>query len=253
MAPIAGLTLVLTACGGGGSKTSTAAQPAATPAPTSPARAAVTSRPTVVEITNPQLGKILANASDMVLYTYTADKGGKSGCSGACLKFWPPLLLPSGATQPTAGPGVSGLGIAAEPEGTQVTYHGMPLYTYIGDKGPNQTTGQGVVDSGGTWFVVSLSAPATAPPATAPPAAAPPPTTPPATTPSATSPPATAPPTVAPTTEAPMMITPTPAARRESPRARLPPRRPLRRLLRALPLRRQSAPTTTPGGGGVSY
>ena len=145
----------------------------------------------MVEIANPKLGKILANANDMVLYTYTADKGGKSVCSGACLTFWPPVLLPSGATQATAGAGVSGLGTVTEPEGTQVTYHGMPLYTYIGDKGPNQTTGQGVVDSGGTWFVVSLSSPATAPPATTPPA-----TTPPATTPPATMPPATTPTTV---------------------------------------------------------
>ena len=81
MAPITGLTLVLAACGGGGSKTSTAAQPAATPAPTSKAQSAptstATSGPTVMEIANPKLGKILANANDMVLYIYTADKGGK--------------------------------------------------------------------------------------------------------------------------------------------------------------------------------
>ncbi len=80
MTPVAGLTLVLAACGGGGSKTATAAQPA-TPATTGQAQssptASPTSSPTAVEITNPKLGKILANASDMVLYTYTADKGGK--------------------------------------------------------------------------------------------------------------------------------------------------------------------------------
>ena len=184
MAPIAGLTLVLAACGGGGSKTSTAAQSAAGSATTSQAQSApttmATSGPTAVEITNPKLGKILANANDMVLYIYTADKGGKSACSGVCLKYWPPVLLPSGATQPTAGAGVSGLGTVAEPEGTQVTYHGMPLYTYIGDKGPNQTTGQGVVDSGGTWYVISLSASVSAPPASA---STPPASTPPASTP----------------------------------------------------------------------
>ena len=249
MAPIAGLTLVLAACGGGGSKTSTAAQPATAPAPTSTA----TSGPTVVEIANPKLGKILANANDMVLYTYTADKGGKSACSAACLTFWPPLLVPSGAAQATAGAGVSGLGTVSEPEGTQVTYHGMPLYTYIGDKGPNQTTGQGVVDSGGTWFVVSLSPPATAPPATTAPATTPPATTPPATAPPATAPPATAPPaTVAPTTAAPMMITPAPAPPpRVTPRTTPATAAPTTAPRPSPPT--TATPTTTPGGGGVSY
>jgi len=33
----------------------------------------------------------------------------------------------------------------------QVTYHGMPLYTYAGDSGPGQANGQGV---GGVFFAV---------------------------------------------------------------------------------------------------
>jgi predicted lipoprotein with Yx(FWY)xxD motif len=248
-APLGALSILLAACGGGGSKTSTASQPAAAATPTSLARPAAASSPSVVAITNPKLGKILANAKDMVLYIYTADKGGKSACSGVCLKYWPALLLPSGVTHPTAGPGVSGLGTVAEPEGTQVTYHGMPLYTYIGDKGPNQTTGQGVVDSGGTWYVVSLSAAAKAPPATTAATTAPPVTAAPASSPPVTAPVATAPPTMAPTPQKPMTIPATTAAPpKTSPPATSPPTTAPRRTTPTT-----VTPTTVPGGGGVSY
>jgi predicted lipoprotein with Yx(FWY)xxD motif len=40
---------------------------------------------------------------------------------------------------------------APEGKGRQMTYNGWPLYYYIKDKAPGDTTGQGV---GGTWFVV---------------------------------------------------------------------------------------------------
>ena len=54
-----------------------------------------------------------------------------------------------------AGPGVSGtLATLANPDGKgqQVTYNGWPLYYYVKDKAPGDTTGQGV---GGNWFVVT--------------------------------------------------------------------------------------------------
>ncbi len=195
-----GLAVLLAACGGGGSKASTAPpSTAASAAANGASTAGSSTAATVVAVSNPKEGEILANAKDITLYTYTADKGGKSACTGACLTYWPPLLLPSGTTQPVAGPGVSGLGTVTEPGGTQVTYHGMPLYTYIGDKAPNQTTGQGVVDSLGTWYVVSLSGSASAPttaaggavtPTTTPASSqtAPPQTTAPQTTPPSTAP-----------------------------------------------------------------
>ena len=158
-----GLAVLLAACGGGGSKASTAPpSTAASAAANGASTAGSSTAATVVAERVPKKREILANAKDRTLYTYTADKGGKSACTGACLTYWPPLLLPSGTTQPVAGPGVSGLGTEPSRVVSQVTYHGMPLYTYIGDKAPNQTTGQGVVDSLGTWYVVSLSGSASA-------------------------------------------------------------------------------------------
>jgi predicted lipoprotein with Yx(FWY)xxD motif len=38
-----------------------------------------------------------------------------------------------------------------------VTYNHWPLYTYVTDTKPGQTTGQGVNNSGGKWYVLSPS------------------------------------------------------------------------------------------------
>jgi hypothetical protein len=102
--------------------------------------------------------------------------------------------------QPIAGTGVTGLGTFMRAEGTQVTYHGKQLYTWIGDSRPGQVTGQGVVDSGGTWYVETVASASTQPAAAAPstqPAAAPPSTSAPPMT-QAPATPASTPPTTAP-------------------------------------------------------
>jgi predicted lipoprotein with Yx(FWY)xxD motif len=182
--------MFLAACGGGSSKSSTATQPttAAQPAATSsgPASTATPSGPTVVSVRTAKFGPILADAKGMALYTATGDTASQSGCTGTCLTAWPPLLLPSGQSQPVAGPGVSGLGTFMRSEGVQVTYHGKPLYTWFKDTSPGQVTGQGVVDSGGTWFVATLGSASQAPAAASPSTAAPSATRP--TTPASTPP-----------------------------------------------------------------
>jgi predicted lipoprotein with Yx(FWY)xxD motif len=44
------------------------------------------------------------------------------------------------------------LGVAERTDGTlQVTYEGMPLYHWVNDQAPGDTTGQGIND---VWFVV---------------------------------------------------------------------------------------------------
>ncbi len=189
--------MLLAACGGStSSHSSTATQPTTQPAtqpagtqpsapsPTTgsaPQAAANSTGPTVTTVRSAKFGPILVDAKGIALYTATGDTASHTGCTGTCLKFWPPLLLPAGQTQPSAGPGVTGLGTFTRAEGTQVTYHGKPLYTWVNDMRPGQVTGQGVVDSGGTWFVATVSAgssnsgaatpstpPASTPPTTAP-------------------------------------------------------------------------------------
>ncbi len=66
------------------------------------------------------------------VYTLSTDNH-KSACRGRCALNWPPVLT---SKRPQAGSGVDrhALGIIVRPDGThQVTYHGKPLYLYIGD------------------------------------------------------------------------------------------------------------------------
>jgi predicted lipoprotein with Yx(FWY)xxD motif len=45
----------------------------------------------------------------------------------------------------------------ADGGGTQVTYHGMPLYTFGGDGAPGQVNGNGIADVG-RWHVAIAAA-----------------------------------------------------------------------------------------------
>jgi hypothetical protein len=73
----------------------------------------------------------------------------------------------TGSGSPVAGSGVTGLGTIKVSEGEQVTYHGMPLYTFVGDTSAGQTNGQNLKDTWGTWFVIVTKA-STTPTTTAP-------------------------------------------------------------------------------------
>lgn len=100
-------------------------------------------------------GGYLANGAGHTLYAFTADKGGASTCYDACAVAWPPLIA-SGT--PSAGEGVeaSRLGVTVRRDGThQVTYAGMPLYTFKGDKAAGTTAGEEIDHFGGEWYVLS--------------------------------------------------------------------------------------------------
>jgi predicted lipoprotein with Yx(FWY)xxD motif len=100
------------------------------------------------------LGYVLAAANGQVVYTYAKDtKGGPPTCTGSCAATWPPLT--GNPKVSAADTGLGTLGTVSDPNGAkQVTYNGMPLYTYKGAK-PLATKGNGV---GGVWHVIKLSA-----------------------------------------------------------------------------------------------
>jgi predicted lipoprotein with Yx(FWY)xxD motif len=117
---------------------------------------AVTGAVTVKAAKNTTLGSIVVNAHGLTLYHLTSEKAGKIGCTGACAKEWPPLLV-SGSAKPVAGSGVvaTKLGTVKRPDGTvQVTYAGAPLYRFDGDTTAGQAKGEAV---GGVWFAVAPS------------------------------------------------------------------------------------------------
>ena len=191
------------------------------------------SGPVVLTSQSSTYGTYLTTSNGFALYTYTADLPGGPGCSGACLQYWPPLLLPPGVAQAIGGTGVTGLGTFDRGNRVQVTFHGLPLYTYVSDKHSGQVTGQNVTDSGGRWLLATLTSaanaapnpatsapatttapvaisPTTAAPVTAAPATRPAVTSPPVTRPSVTSPPMTTPPRTAPPTTRPAPVTTAP-------------------------------------------
>ena len=43
------------------------------------------------------VGTVLTTGSGLTLYRFTDDPPGKSTCTGACAKIWPPLLASKGA------------------------------------------------------------------------------------------------------------------------------------------------------------
>jgi predicted lipoprotein with Yx(FWY)xxD motif len=97
---------------------------------------------------------VLTNAAGRTLYWFAPDTSTKSACYGSCAAYWPPVSGPL-----KAGPGVTGtLGtIARTGGGTQETYDGHPLYTYVGDSGPGQAHGNNLNLNGGLWHEVLVS------------------------------------------------------------------------------------------------
>jgi predicted lipoprotein with Yx(FWY)xxD motif len=136
--------LAIAACGGGGAATA------------SPPKISTGASPTV-RVANSSLGSILVNSAGRTLYLFKADVGTKSACAGACATAWPPLLA-TGKPTPGSGVTASKLGTITRSGGNrQVTYNGHPLYLFIKDQKPGQTTGQGVTAFGAAWFALTPS------------------------------------------------------------------------------------------------
>ena len=103
--------------------------------------------------TRPDWGWYLTDSNGMTVYSFSVDDqgSGTSKCTGGCADFWPPLTISSG--QPMAGMGVNPtlLGTITRDDGsTQVTYNGWPLYYFLRDGAPGDTTGRYT-----TWWSMS--------------------------------------------------------------------------------------------------
>jgi predicted lipoprotein with Yx(FWY)xxD motif len=104
-------------------------------------------------VADSSLGEHLVDGEGLTLYLFTDDSDGESVCTDGCLQAWPALIVEG---EPSWGEGVDASlvdTIEREDDGsTQVTYAGMPLYTFASDEAPGDVNGQG---SGGVWFVVA--------------------------------------------------------------------------------------------------
>jgi predicted lipoprotein with Yx(FWY)xxD motif len=108
-----------------------------------------------IAVAKSPLGRILVDGKGITLYDFVKDKGTTSACYGACAALWPPLITKG---KPIADAGVRGslIGTTKRKDGKlEVTYKGHPLYYFVTDTKPGQTTGQGVNQFGGPWWVLS--------------------------------------------------------------------------------------------------
>jgi predicted lipoprotein with Yx(FWY)xxD motif len=158
-AGISSLVLLLTACGGSSSSSSSSAagnSSSTQKADGQPSSAVGLPSPgtQVMIVQHSNLGWVLAEASGLVVYTYGGDsKGGSPTCTGSCAAIWPAV---TGAPLPGPADTLPGqLGTVAMTNGAkQITYNGMPLYTFKGAKALS-TKGNGV---DGKWHVIKLPA-----------------------------------------------------------------------------------------------
>lgn len=145
---IAGLALA--ACGSTSSTTSsTSSNTKTTNAST------ISTGATVATSKSSGYGTILTSKAGQTYYIFTGDTKGKSNCTGACAKTWPPVT-----GSPTVSGGASSKLVGSITRGNgqkQVTYDGHPLYTFSSDTGPHQTNGEGINAFGGYWYVISPS------------------------------------------------------------------------------------------------
>jgi len=96
----------------------------------------------MVATASSSLGRILIDGKGRTVYLFEKDKRGHSTCSRACPKYSPPLLARS---EPTAGRGArrSLLGVTRRSDRTTlVTYGGHPLYRFLQDRKPGETSVQ---------------------------------------------------------------------------------------------------------------
>jgi predicted lipoprotein with Yx(FWY)xxD motif len=91
------------------------------------------------------MGTILVDAHGMTLYTFDKDAPGVSNCNGKCAENWPPLMAEQGAM----AEGDCTL-VERDDGGMMWAYKGKPLYLWIKDEKPGDTTGDGVND---VWHV----------------------------------------------------------------------------------------------------
>jgi predicted lipoprotein with Yx(FWY)xxD motif len=155
---LAGLALVVAACGDSeGGDDTTAAPTTTAPAPTTAAPATTpaptTAAPTAgLAVASTGIGDVLVDGAGFTLYVFANDTDGASVCYGDCETNWPPLYEDEVGT---VGDGVDEalVGTTDRDDGTvQVTYGGHPLYRFAADSAPGDTNGQLVGD---VWFAAT--------------------------------------------------------------------------------------------------
>lgn len=107
----------------------------------------------LIEARNP--GSYLADPEGNTLYTLVDEGGQPLPCEADCLTAWPPYTGEAVVNEAAGSPlDASLVGTVDTAEGAQVTYNGLPLYTFTQDAQAGDLAGQGVEGFGGTWYII---------------------------------------------------------------------------------------------------
>jgi predicted lipoprotein with Yx(FWY)xxD motif len=99
--------------------------------------------------------RILVDREGMTLYHLSEERNGRFTCTDAtCLSLWTPLEVTAGTEAPET---VRSLDLIERPDGgTQLTYRGLPLYTFNDDSRPGDVEGEGFRDVG-VWHAATVT------------------------------------------------------------------------------------------------
>lgn len=172
------LALATTACGDDDSQASAAGDstaPSAAPAASAaPAGSTAPSPFDVATAEHEDLGTLLVDPAGHTLYFTEREADGTVHCQDDCVDFWPPLTVEAADVAGTAPVSTADADAGAalrlppeladsaarfatveRPDGTmQVTFDGMPLYTFSTDEAPGDVRGNGLEDVfGDTGFI----------------------------------------------------------------------------------------------------
>jgi predicted lipoprotein with Yx(FWY)xxD motif len=133
--------LVLAACGGGDSDDNGNATAAESGAGSD-----------LVSVEDVDGTNVLTDSEGRTLYTADVENG-KIRCTGTCTSFWKPVEASADEAESASADLDLDLGVVDRPGGgRQLTYKGLPLYSFT-EEGPGQLDGDGFVDDfDGTRF-----------------------------------------------------------------------------------------------------
>jgi predicted lipoprotein with Yx(FWY)xxD motif len=90
--------------------------------------------------------EVLVDTAGRTLYSAEVEQGGRVRCTGACTSIWDPVGASARQAKSASADLDLELGAVERPEGAeQLTYDGLPLYTFT-EEGPGQLDGDGFVD-----------------------------------------------------------------------------------------------------------
>ena len=115
-------------------------------------------QPAVEVARQTSFGDVLVSNRGYTLYGVSSDGRNRSHCLAGCADRWPPLLEEGGSPRAGRGLDQGALGTIPRAGGVrQLTYRGIPLYTYSMDQAPGQTNGELVRDQG-IWYIARAAA-----------------------------------------------------------------------------------------------